>query len=515
MSKSLKAIIEWFNNQNTMLLVFILCMANFFGLTLEGGEEQYFAFAKQYMDPFWMPNSFTLNHPAGGNLIFQVIVGFLLRYLSFEQVAIWGRTINFIMYAIPLALIFRKLKITNIEVLFLLQVLFFSHQSLFAGEWIFKNLEEKTLAYVFVFWSLYFLLGDKPVLSACASSAATYFHFLAGGWMAAFVFVYFVLRPKKMIHAFLGGISYVALTFPLILYLYNTYMVDNPAIVNGVNTNAVYAFWRLKHHIGMFSDAHYFFAHAFLGVLMTIAIFLLCVFVFRKIKDSRIVQLNTLNIIILSQQILFMVIGIFDTNGVLMKTYPFRTNSLMWFLFLVEMVLVARLYMPRAYHKIVPVIFKTKEYPSRKLAFTNSVGASMLVIGLAVMTFETHDMLKNLKSLHNDLDSEMLEMIEYIKKTTPGSDIFMMIDSDRPLSFIRRAERERFVVVKFTPTRSTAIYEWHKRALLKKRIKRDIRLIDSVKTVYQVNYLLTDSTLTYPSVTLEKRIGKHSLYKVK
>src|SRR5512133_349504 len=128
MAKSLKAIIEWFNNQNNMLLVFILCMANFFGMTLEGGEEQYFAFAKQYMNPEWMPNSFTLNHPAGGNLPFQVFAGFLLRFMSFEAVAAIGRAVSFLLLAFPLALIFRKLRITNLEALFMLQVVFFGHQ---------------------------------------------------------------------------------------------------------------------------------------------------------------------------------------------------------------------------------------------------------------------------------------------------------------------------------------------------------------------------------------------------
>lgn len=81
---------QWFNRQNTFLLILILSILNFLGFTLQGGEEQYLAFARQFMDHSWMPDSFTLNQPAGGNLIFQVIAGFFLRYFTFEQVAFWA-----------------------------------------------------------------------------------------------------------------------------------------------------------------------------------------------------------------------------------------------------------------------------------------------------------------------------------------------------------------------------------------------------------------------------------------
>jgi hypothetical protein len=278
---ALKRSIDWFNRQNTVILIFVLSVANFFRLTLQGNEECYLAFAKQFMDHAWMPNSYILNQPPGGDLTFQVIAGFFLRFVSFEQLAAWGSVINFLLYAIPLALIFRRLKITNLEIAFLLQVIFFRHQFLYAGEWIFNGLEEKTLAYIFIFWSVYFLLKEKPIVSALFAAIATYFHFLLGGWMFAFSFIYFIFWKKNFRTTIYMGALYVLVTLPFIIYLYKTYFVNNPTMINGVNTNVIYTFWRVRHHIGLFFSLDYFVANHLRGVLKTLIMFELCVFVFR------------------------------------------------------------------------------------------------------------------------------------------------------------------------------------------------------------------------------------------
>lgn len=514
MANRLKNLFAWFNRQNPFFLIFTLIMANFIGWQPEGGEEQYFSFARQFMDPVWMPNSFTLNGPAGNNLVFQVVIGFLLKYFSFEQMTFFGRAINFLLYAIPLALIFRKLKISNIELAFLLQVIYFGHQSLYAGEWIFKNFEEKTLAYVFVFWSLYYLLCGKPLFSSLSAAIATYFHFLVGGWMFSFIIVFFIAGNRRIFPAFYSAFAYAVIVSPFVLYLYNTYVVNNPVVVNGLNTNEIYAFWRLKYHIGIFHDAGYFFTHAFKGVLLTLIAFGLCVFKFSKIKKQPIRYLNILNIIIFSQQLIFMVVAMFDRNALLAKTYPFRTNSISWLLFLSEFVLVARIYLSTAvYPAIIRRFMPAKPFPQRKLVFSNFLNSVLLLIFIFVFVFETRSTVKDFNTSY-DTDPAMDSLITYTRENTPGSSVFIFPDGDRPYSFIRKAERERFVVKKFTPTKSATIYEWYKREQLKMRLRKDISLIDSISTVYQVNYLVSDSAYNYPSLMPEKEFGTHKLYRI-
>ncbi len=509
--------IYWFNRQNTFLIIFILSLANFMSFTPCGGEEQYLAFAKQYMNPEWMPHSFTLNHPAGGNWAFQVIFGFLLRYFTFEQVAIWGRLLNFFLYAIPLALIFRKLKFTNIEVIFLLQLLFFPHQSIWAGEWVYKNVEEKTLAYIFVFWAIYFLLKDKPIHSSVFLAIATYFHFLVGGWIFLFVFVYFAIRNRSLRSIILNGGIYAILVLPLFIYLARTYFTYNPKIINGVNTDSIYAFFRLKNHIGMFGDLHYFVSNNLGSVLIVLAMFAICVFWFRKIKLGALQQLNMLNIIVFSQQFIFIGIGLFDKNGTFMKMYPFRTNTMSTFLFILEIGLVFRYYSNhKHFYQLTDEIrfLKKKTFRQKKLYYLNGLHSILFVLFLPVFVIELCQTINERNLTYGNIDPQMYSLMEYSKLNTPKESVFLFLDGDNPISFIRFAERERFVVEKYTPTMSRTIYEWHSRIICKQKLQKDISLIDSVKSIYRIDYLVSDSSLTYPSLKPEKSFGKHTIYKV-
>lgn len=514
MSKQLHCLFNLVNRQSSVMVIFIIAMANFFGFTLSGGEEQYFAFAKQYMDPSWMPNSFALNHPAGGNLAFQVVVGFLLKYFTFEQMAAIGRTFVFLMYAFPLGYIFRKLRISNIEIIFLLQVLFFSRQAFYGAEWIFSSFEEKTIAYIFVFWAVYFLLKDRSLFCLVFIALATYFHFLVGGWMSAFAVIYFLVQKKQVIRIILSAAVYAVLVAPLFIYLYKIYITGNEVIINGVNTNAVYAFWRLRHHIGIFHSASYFFTYPFGGVLASMIFMATCVFYFRKLKIPWLRELNTLNMIIFGQQLIFIIAAIFDRNGTLMKTYPFRSNSLSIFLFYIECILVIRYYSAGKLYPAIRLRFNKWPYKYKKQLFSNTMNSILLFASIPLFILATIHMVRNSSNYSVDADQDMMHLMKYVKDNTPGSSVFLLLDEDKPYSFIRRTERDRFVVIKFTPTTSTSIYEWYKRALLKERLNKDIALIDSLKTVYQINYLVSDSSFDYPSLIAEKQFGNHKLYKV-
>lgn len=515
---ALRKFILWLNNQNARLVIFLLIVANFIGNRPDGGEEQYFAFAKQFMDPAWMPHSFSLNHPAGGNLLFQVIVGFLLQFLSFEQMAFWGRLVNFTLLAIPLALIFRKLKFSNLEIIFLLQIVFFNHQSIWAGEWIFRNLEEKSVAYIFVLYSIYYLLSEKPVLSSLFAAFATYFHFLVGGWMFAFVITFHLVWLKQLRHVIKSGLSYLLIVSPFVVYLFRVYFIDNPAVINGVNTNAVYAFFRLKHHIGMFGDLNYFFAYHFGGVIISLAMFLTCIFAFSRFNNEYIKKLNLLNIIIFSQQFIFIGIALFDKNGVLMKTYPFRTSTLSALLFMFEAALVYKLYIHKRLYRLLVLKnlkFRNFKFPLRKTLFVAGFQLLLLSFILSALSSKTCHTIRKFNTPESSEDAAMQNLFDYIRAETPRESVFLLLDNDKPYSFIRRTERERFVVEKFTPTKSQTIYEWHKRLLLKEKIKENIQYIDSAKMEYPIDYMISDSLYSYPSLELEKCFGNHYIYAVK
>jgi hypothetical protein len=503
-------IIEWFNRQNLILILFIVSCANFLSCGLDGGEEQYLAFAKQYMDHSWMPHSFTLNHPPGGNLIFQVIAGFMLRYLTFEQTAVIGRLICFLMLVTPISFIIKRFKINNLTAVFIIQAFFFPHQSIWMGEWVFKGFEEKTVAYIFVYWAIYFLITDKPFLSIIFSAIATYFHFLAGGWMSLFIVVYYLFYNRKLIPVlYLSGL-YLIFILPLFIYLYKIYVINNPPIIKNVFISEIYAYYRLKHHIGAFGDTNYFIKHHLGGMLLSALCYMACMFWHNRYGNPWIKKLNLLNIVIFSQQFVFILVAIFDTHATLMKTYPFRTSTLSSLLFLLEVTLIIQHYGLPAFFRIYLKHYKNK----RKAIFLNNLNYATGTVFLILFIIETTQTILSYNKYSDALSADLLSLIEYAGKETPREAVFIFPDSDYPYSFTRRSNRERFVVEKFIPTHNDKIYEWYNRLHCKKRIKEDIRVIDSVKNIYRIDYLITDSTYNYRSLKNVRLFGKYKLYRL-
>jgi hypothetical protein len=500
-----------------MLLFFIIGTANFIGLGLYGGEEQYLAFAKQFMDPEWMPHSFTLNHPAGGNLFFQVITGFFLRYFSFEQIAFWGRIINFFLYAIPLALIFRYLKFTNIESVFLFQLFYLPHQSIWAGEWVYKNLEEKTLAYIFVFFAIYYLLKDKPLKSSLFAAFATFFHFLVGGWFFAISFIYYLVAGKKLKELFYVAGIYVIVCLPFFIYLASVYVVGNETVINGVNTSWVYANYRLHNHIGIFWDMAYFKKQHLQGILLSLVLFLICIFYFRRFKQRNIRILNTLNIIIFTEQFIFIVIAWFDKNGVLLKTYPFRTSALSALFLWLEIGLIVKHYGSfRLFHFIRRKLkwLKNKSYALGRIRYAQRANMILLGIFLIYFVFETAQTISTKNREVPPPDAAMLRLLDFARSTDKKS-VFLFLDNDSNQSFIRRTNREKFVAYKFTPTKNETIYEWYDRLQWKEKLRNNITLIDSVKKLYRVDYLISGKDLKDSSLIKIHEFGNYRMYEVK
>jgi hypothetical protein len=514
----MNSLIIKFNRLNLSFLFFIIACANYLGFQLYGGEEQYFAFAKQLINPSWVPGSFTLTHPAGGNLFFEIIAGYTLNFLSFEQLAFWGRMINFLLLAMPLSLIFKHFKISNIEAVFIFQLFFLPHQSLFAGEWIFQNFEVKTIAYIFVFYSIYYLLKDKLFLCVVFAVPATLFHFLAGGWFFIIAIAFFLIKGENIRRILISLGIYVIALAPFLFYLAKLYFIDNPSVINGVNTNWIYCYERLPFHLGIFKSYDYFMKTHFDGVLISLILFVLCIFWFRRFKNPLLQKLNLLNIILFSEQFLFIIIALFDKNGFLLKTYPFRTSTLSSLFIMLEIALILKYYASEPVYKLylkIPRIVRQKDDSTRRMVFSNSINTFLLLFFLLFLSIEINETLHGKNTDQPPVDKEMKCLIQYIKENTNKEDVFLFFEPGGPISFTRLAERENFIVWKFTPTKSEAIYEIYQRKQLLSQLRGDITRINTLANKYKVDYLVTSVKTTYPSLIPVKSFGELTLYKLK
>jgi len=510
--------IVWFNSLDKFLILFIILIANFLSFYVIGGEEQYFAFAKQFMEPEWMPHSFVLNQFPGTKLAFQIIAGTLLKFMTFEQLTFWGRIVNFLLFAFPLAKIFRYLKFTNIQMAFLFQLFYLTHQVFFAGEWIFKNLEEKSIAYIFIFYALYYLLRSNFKKSAIFAAIGTYFHLLVGGWFFLFLFIYSIVR-KATFKDLLSTVSfYIIIVLPFFIYLYNGFFTGNTHVINGINTDRIYAYFRVPNHAGIFVSKDYFLDKHVEGVLMTLCIYLLSLFYFKRFKITYIQQLNTLNIIIISQQLIFIIIALFDHNGVLLKTYPFRTNGLSTFIFWIEAGLIVKSYGSKKIYSLLAKhtgIYTKRSRLKNKKLFRYHANVFMLIVLIPYFFYESYETIDSIQSFEKRPENApMVHLMDYVKQHTEKDAVIMILDSDTPFCFTRITERERFVVYKFVPTQSHKIYEWYDRLQDKKKLNKDIHYLEQLRAKYKLDYIVSENRLKSKQLELLYRNNTYLLYRV-
>ena len=506
----MQSLFRQFNRLNLSLLLFIISCANYLGFQLYGGEEQYFAFAKHFMDPGWIPHSFSLSHSPGGNFLFEVIAGFFLRYISFNTLAFYGRMVNFLLLCIPLAHIFKYFKLSNLESVVLFQLFFLPHQSFFAGEWIFQDFEVKTLAYIFVLYGISFLLKKKIYAFTFAGAIATYFHFLVGGWFFLLFMIFLLVQRIPWRKLVMAAILYIAVLTPYIIYLAQLYIIGNRAVINGVNTNWIYVYDRLPFHLGIFKSWRYFMHIHMDGVTISLTLYVLCLLYFRKFKHPHIQILNKLNIILFSEQFIFIIVAVFDREGILLKTYPFRTSTLSSLLIMIEFALLIKYYLlPGLLRRFV----KTSDHKIRfnkRVQYLTVMNSVLLVLFLAFFVSECIQTFSGENTDIQQPSARMVKMMDYIRENTRKEDVILILFRDDPAYFQRLAERESFVVWKYTPTTSTDIYEWYERERLKNKIKQNIANLSLLTGKYRVNYVI--GTGTYRNSMLEMVYSLDNLY---
>jgi hypothetical protein len=319
--RSFKKTIWLFNEKldARFLLILVLGLASL-SFQLTGNEENYLACAKQWYFKDWMPQTSVFGEFAGTRLLFQFLFGWTFRFLSFEQVALLGRFLTVILISFPLARIAAYLKISNL-VLLLVVLLWFPIQSLYAGGWMIGSFETKVFAYIFSLWAIYFQWIEKYNKSILFQVLAFYFHVLVGGWLSLILFVVSVYTMG--IKAFTHYIKYAVAVLPFVIYmaiglLANTF--DSP----NVNLDWVYAYFRNPHHIAPFKSTSFFFNKFFDGIWISAALSLVHWQVIKKSNRVALKNASFFCIILFAQQLVSLGIAYFDTNGVFLKTYPFR-----------------------------------------------------------------------------------------------------------------------------------------------------------------------------------------------
>jgi hypothetical protein len=513
MKTILRGLIIRVNRVDKRFLIFVLLFLNTLSLVLGENEEEYFAFAKAFMDHAWIPEAKSVIDIPGTRILFDTAIGFALRYATFEQVALAGRCLIALLFAFPLARIFAKLRFTNLDSIFLLQLIcVLSHQSFFGKEWIFRSFETKTISYVFVFYSLYYLLDTRYLRSVLFAGFAVYFHILVGGWYALLLFVFLLVSGTPLKSVLRYALVFSALTAPFGLYLADTYLVNNPGIIGGVQISQVYVYFRNPHHLDIIIQIGRWGSSTQIGVILSLLAGCLCVRLYYSNRDEVVRKLALFNIVIFGQQLISLLIALKDTAGGFLKFYPYRTSSLSLFLVsLLLMVLAKRSFLG-------PYPRTEKASPSGEAAdgYSTIVAAVMIgciAVGLGVNLY------KNVRDSHELLwpapdAAARLTLYGWIKNHTPPEAVFLNLNQRLrdDLDFTRRTDRDRFSVSKFVPTSNKMIYDWYRRVQEKERVKGDIAYIDELKKKYRIDFVVSKTPIDSPRLRLVYSNDYYFLY---
>ncbi|MCB1856801.1 MAG: hypothetical protein KDI63_00915 [Gammaproteobacteria bacterium] len=500
----LQTIDHFLKRADLRLLIFAVLCLNYLSWVPGENEEEYFAFAKHFMNPDWIPHALSVTDLPGTRIIFEVVVGFGLRYLSFEQMAVVGRCIGAALLCLPLALIFRRLRLSHLQALLFVQICsLFPHQSFFGKEWIFGSFETKTIAYALVLYSFYLMLECRYRQSAIVAGLAVWFHVLVGGWYSVVLFIYLLLLRTPWRQLLGHGLWVAAICLPFLAYLGQSYLRDNPGVIGGIPISWVYVYFRNAHHLAPFGPEGEISDSFLRGVIITGLIFLICWYLAATRKHDDQGRLALFFIAAFIQQALFLILAYFDTQGEILKYYPFRSSALSFFTSL----LIAFVAANHLGEKVLP--------PSQR--HIRRVTAALGLIAVLGLGFNLY---KNARDSYTLLypppqEADRQALYRWIGEHTPRDAKFLnMNDRKRDdLDFMRRTERDRFSVFKFVPTSNRRIYDWYLRAKEKQRVLDDPGYLAELRKHYRIDYLVSQQPITGAGVTQVYANNHYRLYR--
>ena len=483
---------RFINSINRFVFVFVIFVGAYLSFDLNGNEEQYMLYAKHFMDPEWISSRY-LNEFPGTRLLYQISIGFFLKFFSFEYVVFASKLILCFFYAHSLSKIYKALHFSNIQILLHLPILFLLNQSMFGNSWMFISIEPKGFAYIFIFYALYHYIKANFRMMLFWLIIATYFHVLVGGYVFAFIMASLLLLEgsnKKWDYIKMALVYLVAVA-PFLYYLKTavTGQVEYAPTVDWI-----YSYFRSPHHTGLFRDMGYFYSRHFYGICLSLIALWFSLYYFRINKSESLNRINNFILISLVGVLMAVLIALFDREGILLKYYPFRINTLTTF--------------------TLTLLLSSFTFSIIKSKYLKIVNQLIFLISIIFLLKLFKPNIKNAVSYFaDDKNFALEEMSNYIKKNTSKDAVVLSFLSD--LSLNRRMERDRFVVYKFIPAEMSEIPEWYERELFKRKMASNFEILGERKENYKIDYVLDRKKLNSELIELIRTNNDYYLYKVK
>jgi len=453
------------------LLIFIPLASLYLSFVPNENEEQYMQLAKQFVNPDWIYNSQNLTEFAGTRFIYQIILGSLLQYFSFEAVTLIFRLLLILLYSHVLSKLYNILAINKFQIFLHLAIfLILFKQSFFAGSYILVSVEPKGFAYLAVLWSFYYIFRNRLFLSLTLLIVASYLHILVGGYSFIYLLLTIILFRKynnvSLKKVITGSLFYLLFLIPYILYLGSGSQSD---VIQDfkVSPDWIYTYFRAPHHTALAPSLDYFVLKHLKGIIEAFIGLLFSITVFNLIKDKNIRFINQFVIVSLGGTLLLVLVAFIDRTGVLLKFYLYRINSLSTFFLVILITIWTYKICRKKYYtflrfSIVFICFS---------AFVMDSGDNLI------------DTIKTRKS-----EEKLDDMCEYIKSNTKP-DILIFCFEDE-FSITRKTERNLLVVEKIIPAQRDKIPNWYARVLDRERVFENLGYLRDVVFKYNITHIL-------------------------
>ena len=470
-SNRLLPLSDYVNKIPQVIFIFLCLALTFLSVRLNGNEEQYMQLAKQFVNPDWIYQSQNLTEVAGTRIIYQTIVGYTLKYISFEITKLLYSLLLIIGFSLCLSKIYKALSFKNLHFLFHLSIFVFFGQSFFAGSWMLISVEPKGFSYLFILLSFYMILKDRFNWTLLCVTIATYLHILVGFYTFAYILLTLFFCRKyfqiNVTHLMKYAAIYVALLIPFVIYL-KISALDYEISDNETSTSWIYTYFRSPHHTAIFKSFSYFITTHLSGITKAIIGLLSTIIMFPILKNDKNIRFISLFVIIsLAGTLLLVSVAFFDTDGQILKFYLYRINTLSTFFLMLLIPLWA--------------FYLTKQDYLQKIQLIIFLISSFLLIKPIRYNLATnYSYPKSQISLN--------ALADFIKNNTASESLILNYNENLPI--IRKSERSFFVSYKYIPAQLSKINDWYNRVQTKQEAKNDSLKVKELVNNYAIEYIV-------------------------
>lgn len=417
----------------------VLLLLMFAPTRWSGNEENYLQLSYRRVAPEQFgPNSAVFDQ-SRSRAAAEAVLGYPVKWFGYDGAHAVLRISMALLYAGALSIFFSAVGVSMLDALFIVSAFVLSGERLLGDEWLFWGVESKTFAYSLVIAALGLACRNRWSLSIVLTAAATYFHFLVGGFWAGMVVLYEWLREKDTKRAVLNALLFAALVAPLVFVILQDLSIGNASIAERASADVIYAS-RVSHHVAPFTSAASFWVMWFPRIIAAgVLLGVLIVMQRRKLLPP----IAVLTIIGLSYALVALLIAFGDrhTNR-LAKFYLFRPTTLTLFI------------------AITAIVWAAKRYSRPEIVRALMVGQAAVIAGHLAITLASHGraLIKEPLIAHAD------ELVAAVEANSAPDDIVLLEPFNEMFPEYQRLHRvihrPTLVSQKFLPTNVPDIHRW-------------------------------------------------------